>query len=437
MRFIIKPIVVISLTVLSGTIIFSCRKENKSLPIVTTAEAWYITQTSAETGGTVISDGGASIVARGVCWSKSNNPTTSNYRTTEAGDIGSFVCSISVKPGTKYYVRAYATNEVGTGYGNQITFETNAILGASVITAPVSSINSTSAVSGGFIAGDGGGSITSKGVCWGTSTDPTLEGPQSIDGTGVDNFVSQLNSLSSSTTYYVRAYVTNEAGTAYGSNVTFKTLSDSDAIKLYPIFNPNLTYGTVIDADWNVYKTIRVGTQVWMAENLKTTSYKNYEQIANVTDSIHWANYTLDAYCWYNNDIANKTLYGAFYNWYAVSTGKLCPIGWHVPSKAEFITLITFLGGESAAGGKLKENGTTHWLNPNTGAANESGFTALPGGYRPSGNFMSNGTVGYWWSSTESNTSSASFMLMRSSNDSASITAGIKADGMSVRCIKD
>jgi len=439
MRYFTKPII-ISVALLLVTIIFSCEKEKKSLPILTTNEVWNISQRTVMSGGYVIDDGGASILARGVCWNKSSGPTISNNHTTESGDTGSFVSTLNgLTLGTSYYVRAYATNKFGTGYGNEVTFESGPIQIAEVGTDPVSSINSTSAVSGGSIYYDGGASITSRGICWSTSGGPTLENPHSMDGAGAEHYVSQLNGLSGNTAYYVRAYATNSAGTAYGNELSFKTLSDSAAIVLfYPIlFNPNLTYGTITDADWNVYKTIQIGTQTWMAENLKTTSFNNGEQIANVTGNLNWANYTLDAYCWYKNDIAYKTNYGALYNWHAVNTGKLCPTGWHVPSSAEFTTLITFLGGGNAAGGKLKESGTAHWLTPNTGADNENGFSALPGGYLPSGDFMSFRTAGYWWSSTESNSSSASFMLMQSNNGSASIDDGIKTNGMSVHCIKD
>jgi uncharacterized protein (TIGR02145 family) len=440
MRFFIKPVVIISLALLSITIIFSCEKEKKSLPILTTDGVWSIWQRSAMSGGYVIDDGGVSILARGVCWNKSSGPTISNNHTTESGGTGFFASTLNgLKPATSYYVRAYATNKFGTGYGNEVTFESGPIQIAEVSTDRVLSINSTSAVSGGFIGYDGGASITSNGICWSTIISPTLDNPHTMDGTGAEHFISQLNGLSGNTTYYVRAYATNSAGTAYGNELSFKTYSDSAAIVLFnPIlFNPNLTYATVTDADWNVYNTIQIGTQTWMAENLKTTSFFNGEQIANVEDNLIWANYTLDAYCWYKNDISYKTNYGVLYNWYAVNTGKLCPRGWHVPSSAEFTTLITFLGGEGAAGGKLKESGSVHWLTPNTGADNESGFSALPGGYLPYGDFMSFRTAGYWWSSTESNSNSASFMLMQSNNESASITDGVKTNGMSVRCIKN
>jgi uncharacterized protein (TIGR02145 family) len=172
-------------------------------------------------------------------------------------------------------------------------------------------------------------------------------------------------------------------------------------------FNPSITYDSMSDQDGNVYKIVTIGTQIWMAENLKTTKYNNGTLIHLETNNNGWYNLVTSGYCWYNNDIANKANYGALYNWYAVNTGKLCPTGWHVPSDSEWTTLITYLGGEAIAGGKLKESGITHWNSPNDGATNESGFTALPGGYRRKPvldiSFWSIGTIGLWWSSTEEN----------------------------------
>lgn len=187
------------------------------------------------------------------------------------------------------------------------------------------------------------------------------------------------------------AYAINSQGTAYGSQQTFTTTSGGGS-------------GTVTDSDGNVYNTVTIGTQVWMAENLRTTKYKDNTAIPLVTDNTAWTNLSTPGYCWYNNDAAtNKSTYGALYNWYTVNTGKLCPTGWHVPTDAEWSTLTTCLGGVGVAGGKLKEAGTSHWMSPNVGATNETGFTALPSGYRyAGGTFEYNGLGGWWWSSTES-----------------------------------
>jgi len=407
--------------------------------VVETSDVWNIGQRSAMMGGSVLDDGGAPIKACGVCWSEFSGPTLSNNHVVLSVDSGNFMVEInSLLPGTPYYVRAYATNEAGTSYGNEVTFETGGYQAPLVSTDPVSYINSTSAVSGGFVYGDGGGNIISRGVCWSTSTDPTLDDPHTTDGTGTGQFSSRLEGLLSDTTYYIRAYAVNNTLTAYGNNVIFKTLPDSEAIIFHPIlFNPDLTYGTVTDTDWNVYKTIQIGTQTWMAENLKTTTFINNGQIANGNDYLTWENYTLDLYCWYNTDTSYMRNYGLLYNWYAVNTGMLCPSGWHVPSAAEFTTLITSLGGEIVAGGKLKETGTTHWLTPNAEADNGSGFTALPGGYRSASDFMSMGSGGYWWSSTESSSGEASIIFIRSDNASVTTTDVAKSNGISVRCIKD
>jgi len=195
----------------------------------------------------------------------------------------------------------------------------------------------------------------------------------------------------------------------------------------------------VTDADGSFYKIVTIGTQTWMAENLKTTKYNDGTPIPLVTDNTAWLAQAAPAYCWYDNDEpTNKNIYGALYNWFTVNTGKLCPVGWHVPTDAEWTTLTTFLGGVNLAGGKLKETGMTHWISPNMGATNESGFTGLPGGYRhPDGTFYEVGIFGYWWSSTSYD---YMFSWMRAlSYDSSSMiqTRWNKPAGYSVRCIKD
>lgn len=156
------------------------------------------------------------------------------------------------------------------------------------------------------------------------------------------------------------------------------------------------------DIDGNVYKTIKIGTQLWMKENLKTTKYNDGTLIPNVTDNTQWGKLTTGAYCWYNNDAeTHKNPYGALYNWHTIETGKLCPKGWHVSSDKEWTTLMDYLGGYEMSGGKLKDADTTYWRSPNKGATNESGFTALPGGYRDveGGTFLLN-KAGFWWAST-------------------------------------
>jgi uncharacterized protein (TIGR02145 family)/uncharacterized repeat protein (TIGR02543 family) len=195
------------------------------------------------------------------------------------------------------------------------------------------------------------------------------------------------------------------------------------------------------DADGNLYSEVKIGNQVWMVENLKTTKFNDGTGIPWVTDNAAWGNLTTPGYCWYDDSIIYKTPYGALYNWYSVNSGKLAPAGWHVSTNTEWDTLITFLGGSSAASGKLKEAGFTHWHNPNTGATNSSGFTGLPGSTRDySGTF--NGAIGdwgMWWTSTEDANISTdarynSLGATYTSVDSYHISKG---EGNSIRCIRN
>jgi uncharacterized protein (TIGR02145 family) len=221
-----------------------------------------------------------------------------------------------------------------------------------------------------------------------------------------------------------------------------------------PIFNPSVTYGSVKDQDGNTYKTVTIGTQIWMAENLRVIHYADGTPISNIADKAIWVSLTdtAKAYCWYNNDSATYSqAYGALYNWAAAMNGAkssssipsgiqgVCPTGWHIPSKGEWDTLITYLGGESIVGGKLKENGMIHWKSPNTGATNESGFTALPGGFRDCINypeFDNIGEHGIWWNSTGAGGGGGVMLL--SYRRSNIITGNFDTDlGISVRCVKD
>jgi uncharacterized protein (TIGR02145 family) len=394
------------------------------LASVTTSSVTNVTPNSAEGGGNVTADGGAEVTARGVCWNTLPNPTTSNFKTTNGSGLGSFTSSITgLQPGTTYYLRAYATNIVGPSYGEEINFSTPAIK-PSVTTNTVTEITSSSAKSGGNITSDGGTSITSRGVCWSTSQNPTPSGAHTEDGAGTGSFNSILSDLLPNTYYYVRAYATNSVGTSYGNQVGFTT-------------------EPLTDFDGNTYQTVTIGTQVWMAENLNTTKYRDGTPIQHVMNNDTWIGLTTGAFCWWNNDPATyEDTYGALYNWYAVVDSRnLCPAGWHIPTVGEWLTLANYLGGQGAAGGKMKETGFEHWDSPNNGATNESGFTALSSGYRlgsTGGYFNTFGEVAYWWSSSEYSTTDAWFLYIR--NDWANLYTGNflgKICGFSVRCVKD
>ncbi len=208
------------------------------------------------------------------------------------------------------------------------------------------------------------------------------------------------------------------------------------------VFNPDLTYDTVTDIDGNAYKTIIIGKQTWMAENLKVTKYNDGADIPLVTDYGEWNRLTTPGYCWYFNDEQHyRNTYGALYNWYAVNTEKLCPTGWHVSSDTDMVILFDFLGGRDVAGGKLKETGTTHWNSPNTGATNETGFTALPGGVRNDGGYDISylNSNGFWWLSTEYNSNQV-FVWRLDYNDVGAYYTNTwstpKNYGRSIRCIR-
>jgi len=210
--------------------------------------------------------------------------------------------------------------------------------------------------------------------------------------------------------------------------------------KTTAVFNSGVTYGTLTDEDGNIYKTVTIGTQTWMAENLRTTKYKDGTAISNVAGANEWGDLMTGAYCNFNNtnNIDTIATYGRLYNWYAVNTGKLAPVGWHIPTDAEWTKLTDYLGGQSVAGGKLKEIGTTHWDSPNIGATNETGFTALPGGYRDINcTFVSIGHVGDWWSSSERTIYNVYYRFMPDVYSNVYIGYFNKELGLSVRCIKD
>lgn len=191
------------------------------------------------------------------------------------------------------------------------------------------------------------------------------------------------------------------------------------------------------DVDGNKYSAIKIGNQVWMTENLKTTHLNNGTAIPEVTDAAAWGNLTTPGYCMYNNNAANKATYGLLYNWYTVNSGNLCPTGWHVPTDWDWTILTNSLGGESLAGGPLKEAGTTYWASPNV-ATNSTGFCARPGGYRDiNGGYYNSGQYGYWWSSTPEYSINAYIRVMINSNTNVTRTWQSQKNGMSVRCVKD
>jgi uncharacterized protein (TIGR02145 family) len=197
--------------------------------------------------------------------------------------------------------------------------------------------------------------------------------------------------------------------------------------------------GTVTDIDGNVYLTITIGQQEWMAENLRTASYSNGTPITNIADMDEWEeNTSAGSWVFYDNDESNDAVYGKLYNWFAVTDSQgLCPEGWHVPSGDEWNVLTDNFGGPDTAGCSMKESGTNHWESPNTCANNLSGFTALPGGYRDPSGFVNIGRHGGWWSTDEDNEERAWFHTLNYNNSALWHLFMFKKNDLSVRCVKD
>lgn len=225
--------------------------------------------------------------------------------------------------------------------------------------------------------------------------------------------------------------------------MSLKTLVKS--IIIVPVFAISLAFcqvqtGTVKDVDGNVYKTIKIGSQEWMVENLKVTHYRNGDPIPNITDNKEWINLSTGAYCNFNNDVGNVAIYGRLYKGYAINDIRgIAPEGWHVPTDVEWQTLMNYLGGNYlVAGGKLKGTGTAYWTSPNTGATNETGFAALPGGYRgPNGNFYTLGDLAFFWSSTEYGTKGAWGWNLSYYHTKVFRSGFDRRYGFSVRCLRD
>ena len=414
------------------SLLYSCKKDDvtvkATVPIVTIASINNITAYSATCIAEISSDGGSAVIARGICWSLTNpTPTTEDSNVKNGTGSGSFTNSIEgLTQGATYYIRAYATNGVGTVYSSQVIFTTKKAYLPTIINTYVSPIEITTAASGCNITNDGGSPVTLRGVCWSTSRNPTTANLKTTDGTGTGVFTSNLTGLTANTTYYLRAYAINSVGTGYGSEISFITYTTGS--------------GTVTDIDGNVYHTVTIGTQVWMVENLRTTKYRDGTAVPNVTDDTAWYQLKTGGYCDYNNDV-NSSMgnYGRLYNWFAVADShNLAPTGWHIPTDTEWTTLANYLGGESIAGGKLKEAGLKHWLSPNTGATNETGFTAIPCGTRFwNGSLSEVNKRSVWWSSTMRDDNSVWLWDIYYNGGDLGRNGGFRQNGLSIRCVKD
>ncbi len=253
-----------------------------------------------------------------------------------------------------------------------------------------------------------------------------------FDGDGPFNYTTSGNSLTID-------FGGSQTGT-YSISASTLTFTGQDSPADGGCKNVSTYKKAPIDIDGNVYHTVKIGTQIWMVENLNVTKYRNGDPIPNVTDGTQWKNSSTGAYCNYDNNAFSAEIYGRIYNWHSVNDSrKIAPEGWHVASDTEWTTLTSFLGGENVAGGKLKEAGLGLWQSPNEGATNESGFTALPGGTRYfDGAFDNqNGLLGYWWTSTQIDGTASWYRYLPWNDGNVHRFGHLFNSGFSVRCVKD
>jgi uncharacterized protein (TIGR02145 family) len=532
------------------------------VPSLSTYEIINVTNTSASTGGAIINEGG-SILAKGVCWASSPNPTIAGSKTVDGSGPGNFNSVMNgLSAGQTYYVRAYATNASGTGYGDQKVFSTatQSVSLATVVTVSVTNIGTTHATinsnvsnQGGsavtergvifscgnanptfnnlnanwnncldsvFYLGNGGGSftfqkvglsgggnityfvrafavnsqgisygqvlsfttisglptiwlqpvfgfsdfavvtakitdggiswpqyqepfITSRGIAWGTSPNPDINGTHLVSDSNGYIFQLELNNLQPLTTYYVRAYAVNSIGIAYSNQQLFTTSAPSPPIS---------------DVDGNQYRTVKIGSQTWMAENLRTSRFQNGSPVSYIIDNQAWQETLAPAWCWYNHQENPNFPMGKLYNWYAVADPKgLCPAGWHVPDSVDMSNLrnnIFIATGDTLnVGGKMKSTSLLawyeYWVPTNNGATNQSGFSGLPGGMRRVYGFINSsnssydgGKFGIWWQKT----GIPKYYVLSKESDQLKFyhskfysydDIGSKMQGLSVRCLKD
>lgn len=348
-----------------------------SQTIITTEEVSSISANTVVLGGSAVNDDNSPIIEKGIVISTSAKPEISDTKVVNGAGIGSFSSTIPGLSGnTSYYARAYAINSKGIYYGSQVRFKTLAQYRMAMCETETT-YDIFSEVK----------------IPYAENKEIVLKGTI----TGGYNFF--FISIPANKTFMVRdqmglditsrfIMVGQDNRESYWNNNIYK-YSRLTYVKFYLTITGSETR-SILYIDGDVYRTDTIGSQVWMVENLKTTKYNDGSSIPNVTDNTTWNGLNTGAYCWYNSDISNKKPYGALYNWYTLNTGKLAPYGWHVPTDVEWESLIDHLGGESVAGGKLKESGTTHWQTPNIGATNESGFTAVPGGFRSQDGIISN-----------------------------------------------
>ena len=336
---------------------------------------------------------------------------------------GSLITGVSAEitgltEGTTYHFRIMTVNSLGTTYGNDLTFTTLGEEPTSTTLAACCLRNNGATLNGSVNANYLSTTVSFEyglTTSYGNSA-AAFQSP--ISGNNSTKVSASISGLNSGTTYHFRVKAVNSLGSTYGDDLSFSTLS------------------TVTDVDGNNYNYVVIGSQTWMKENLKVTRYRNGDLIGTtVPATLDISGEATPKYQWaYDGNEGNVSIYGRLYTWWAIIDSRnICPVGWHLPSDNEWTVLTDYLGGIYISGGKMKESGTIHWASPNEGATNESGFTALPAGYRSDyGSFTSVGADGHWWSSSD-------YWFRYIWSNSANINRDFSSRpyGFSVRCLKD
>jgi len=415
-----------------GTICISCILLNgckkPSLPNIITEDIGYYTSCQASFWGRTISDGGTPIIERGICLSTDAIDSFTFHPAIYVGDFENLFLSIitPLLPNNTYFYKAYAINEIGTAFGDIKSFVTKTATIPTLKTLAAAT-SSQEIIVEGITTSEWCPNYMERGVCWSVNPNPDVRENKIMGSSSTDTFTIKLTGLTANTKFYIRTYATSIAGTGYGNEIIVPTFS-SNAIE---------------DCEGNFYDQINIGTQVWLKENLRTKKFRDGSSINKVTDAKTWFSTLIGPF--YDEkfeDSIDFYNYGRIYNSEAVLDSRnLCPVGWHIPSDAEWNTLVTFLGGADIAGEKLKE--VSGWTSVPS-ATNESGFSALPGSY-PMKNTISpfgiprtvytysTGYSAYWWSSD------LNFRGLINNSHAVSSTPynSSFASAYSIRCIKD
>lgn len=385
----------------------------KTAPVLSTATISDITYTSSISGGTITSNGGSEVIERGIIWATTANPTVelNLNKTVDGSGNGSFVSELTdLLPNTQYFVRAYAFNEIGISYGNELSFMTNE-LGVPILSmGTIQNIGYVSAFVTVDVTDNAGSDVTKVGVCWSTSSNPSTDDFKTEFDNSNGASGELFKNLEPNTKYYARSFATNATGTGYGPEVSFTTL------------------GTVTDIDGNIYNVVKVNGKLWIKENLKVTKFSNGDAIPTTLNNV--LNEVDPKYQWvYNNDNANLPD-GRLYTWYvAADSRNVCPSGFHVPSFNELDML-----GDAAYG--LRETGTANWTDAN--GTNTTGFSAVGAGMRHGTNEFILQNVGMILLSTDSdpgndNYTTSKFLSVNYGNDIMDYSHS-KTYGLSIRC---